>query len=139
MPTVSVRAIPHGDSLDLQRGDTWTITFSRLGSLAGRDSLWFTLKDDKDDADTLAWVQIEETAGLEVINGAAAATPANGSLTVTDAALGNLTVVLEAEESAKLADVGNLYYDIQIYDDPTVTTMVRGRAVMMGDTTRAVD
>ena len=131
-----MRTIPTGDDLDLQRGDTWSITFYRLGSLVGRDKLWFTLKDDKDNTDATALVEIEETAGLEIIDGAAAGTPANGSITVTDAALGDLTVALAAVESAKLADVGNLFYDVQMYDDPTVTTMVRGRAVLMGDVTR---
>ena len=136
MPTVSVRTIPTGDDLDLQRGDTWSITFYRLGNISGRDKLWFTLKDDKDDTDATAWVQIEESAGLEYIAGAAASTSANGSIAVTDAALGNLTVTLAAVESAKLADVGNLYYGVQMLDDPVVTTMVSGRAVMMGDVTR---
>jgi len=136
VPTVSVRTIPTGDDLSLQRGDTWSILFYRLGDISGRDKLWFTLKDDKGDADTAALVEIEESAGLEIINGAAADTPANGSITVTNAALGDVTVALEAVESAKLADVGNLFYDIQMYDDPTVTTMVRGRAVLMGDVTR---
>ena len=136
MPTVSVRTIPTGDDLDLQRGDTWSITFYRLGDISGRDKLWFTLKDDKDDTDATAWVQIEESAGLEYIAGAVAGTSANGSIAVTNAVLGNLTVTLAAVESAKLADVGNLFYDIQMYDDPAVTTLVRGRAVMMGDVTR---
>jgi hypothetical protein len=136
VPTVTVRTIPHGDALALQRGDTWSIVFYRLGNISGRDKLWFTLKDDKDDADATAWVRIEETVGLEYIDGGVADTPANGSITVTDAAAGDLTVALAAVESAKLDDVGNLFYDVQMYDDPTVTTMVRGRAVVMGDVAR---
>jgi len=138
MPYVSIPGIPRGDDLELQRGDTWAITMQRLGDVSGRDKLWFTLKDDKDDADTEALVQIEESAGLVYINGAPAGTPANGSITVTDAVRGNLTVGLAAVESAKLADVGNLYYDVQMLDDPVVTTLVHGRAVMVGDSTLAV-
>ncbi|GAG29604.1 unnamed protein product, partial [marine sediment metagenome] len=58
MPHVSIPSVPRGDDLELQRGDTWIITIQRLGDISGRDKLWFTLKDDKDDADTTALVQI---------------------------------------------------------------------------------
>lgn len=137
MPYVSTRTIPHGDDLDLQRGDTWSIAFQRLGDISLRDKLWFTLKDDRADTDATAWVQIEETAGLEYINGAEADTSANGSITVTDAAKGDLTVALAAVESAKLENIGNLFYDIQALTGTTITTLVRGRAVIMSDSTRA--
>lgn len=138
MPYVSIPSVPRGDDLALQRGDTWAITMQRLGDVSGRDELWFTLKDDKDDADASALVQIDESTGLLYINGVPAGTPANGSIVVTDAAKGNLTINLAAVEAAKLADVGNLYYDVQLLDDPAITTLVRGRAVVMGDSTLAV-
>lgn len=136
MPYVSTRNIPHGDDLDLQRGDTWSVTFQRLSNIAARTKLWFTLKDDRANTDTLAWVQIEEAAGLEYINGAAAGTPANGSITVTDDVIGDLAVALEAAETAKLENVGNLFYDVQMLTAAGVTTLVRGRAVIMADATR---
>lgn len=137
MPHVSTRSIPRGDDLDLQRGDTWSIVFQRLGSLVGRAKLWFTIKDAKNDADTLSWVQIEEAAGLEYINAAVAGTPANGSITVTNAVVGDLTVALEAGESATLENINVLFYDVQMLVGTTITTLVRGRAVIMADSTRA--
>ena len=136
MPSVAITAVPRTDNLKLRRGDTWTIRFQRVGDISGRDKLWFTLKDGVEDTDATAWVRIEETVGLEYIDGAAAATPANGSITVTDAVVGSGTVVLAAEEAAKLEDTGNLFYDLQMFDDPVVTTLVRGRAVIAADTTR---
>lgn len=136
MPHVLIRNIPHGDDLDLQRGDTWSIAFQRLGNITARTKLWFTLKDNRADTDALAWVQIEETAGLEYIDGAAAGTPANGSITVTDDVIGDLAVALEAVETAKLENVGNLFYDVQMLTAAGVTTLVRGRAVIMADATR---
>jgi len=136
MPYVSTHNIPRGDDLDLQRGDTWSITFQRLGDLALRDKLWFTLKDAHGDADSAAWVGIEEAVGLEYINGAAAGIPGNGSITVTDAAKGNLTVALAAVESAKLENINVLFYDAQMLVGIDITTLVRGRAVVMADATR---
>ena len=63
MPYITISTIPTGDTLELQRGDTLTVTATRLGDISGRDSLWFTVKDDTADADILAQIQIEETAG----------------------------------------------------------------------------
>ena len=136
MPYVSIPDIPKGGALDLQRGDTWVITIQRLGSIAARDKLWWSLKDDVDKTDAQALVQIEETARLVYINGAAATTPANGSITIDDAAAGDITVTLAAVESAKLENVGKFYYDVQMLVGAVVTTLVQGRAVVMGDVIR---
>ena len=132
-----LKAAMSGNDIDILRGDTLELRIEKLGNISLRDKLWFTVKNDKDTADTGAWIQIEETAGLLYINGAAALTPANGSITVTDAITGKITVALAAVETAKLADMGNLYWDVQMLDTPTVTTLVRGRAVIVGDSTRA--
>jgi len=137
MPHVTITTIPPGDDLELQRGDTLTITVTKLDDISGRDKLWFTVKDDTGDADVLSQIQIEETAGLLYIAGATAATPANGSITVTDAARGDLTIVLAAVEAAKLEVVGHWYYDIQDLEGTVVTTRIRGRVKMTGDVGRA--
>jgi hypothetical protein len=138
MAYVTTRTVPRGERLDLYRGDTWSITFERLGDISGRDNLWFTLKNDFDDSDASAWAQIDEDNGLLYIDGAAASAAANGSITVTDATAGNLTVALQAEESAKLDDVGALHYDVQEIEGTTVTTLVRGSARVLADATKAV-
>jgi hypothetical protein len=127
-------------SMDLQlyRGDTWTQPIARLGDISGRDKLWITCKDDKDDADSQAIFQIEETAGLVYINGAAASIPANGSITVTDAAVGNITVVLAAVETAKIEATKKFFYDVQMLDGTTVTTLRAGYLMVTSDVTKVV-
>jgi len=135
MPYVSIRTIPKGDDLYLQRGDTWNIEIRRVGDISARTKLWFSLKSDVGDTDAQSLVQIEETAGLEYVNGAAATVAGNGSITVLDATIGNIDVRLEAVESAKLENVGNFYYDAQTLDTD-IETKVHGRAVVMGDVTR---
>ena len=136
MPHVAITAIPTGNTIEVQRGDTLTLTVTRLGDISARTSFWFTIKADTDDVDTAALVQIEETAGLLYINGAAAGTAANGSITVTDAVAGDLTVVLAAVEAAKLPVLGRWYYDFQMLTASGVTTVLRGRAILTGDATR---
>lgn len=128
-----------GDDIQILRGDTMELSFSRMGSIADRDNIWFSVKDDKDNTDNNATIQIDELTGMLRIEGGAPTAAANGSITVTDAAAGNLTVWMDAAESLKLEDIGNFYYDIQVlYDDGTVSTVLRGRAYIIGDVTRRI-
>jgi hypothetical protein len=120
--------------LTLLRGDTAMFAITGLGSLAGRSKLWFTLKDDLGDADTAALAQIEETAGLVYLNGAAGIS-AQGSLTVTDEDAGNVAIMIAAAATAQLANSFNNHYDIQILAG-TVRTLTVGMCQIRGDATR---
>ncbi len=88
-----------------------------LGDLTGRSALYFTVKmmREKDEAsDAQSIIQIEETGGLLFINKAAAGTPANGTLTVTDELAGSITITLAAEESTKIEPNVSYLYDIKM-------------------------
>lgn len=126
--------------LKLYAGDNWSEDFTYLGDLTGRTKLWFTIKTSTEDVDAAALVQIEETAGLEYIDGAAAATPANGSINVTNITAGHITVELEAVESVKLTDAfGKCYMDIKWADVAgDVWTLRRKKVIFTPDVTRAV-
>jgi hypothetical protein len=139
MPDVSLRNVPTGADVEIVCGDTLVLMFLRLGDISGRDKLWFTLKADRsDDADSASLIQIEETAGLEYIDGAAATVPGNGTITVIDAPSGDITVGLAAVEAAKLDDdTGHLSYDVQMLAGTTITTLVMGGAVIVADATKA--
>lgn len=127
--------------LELYRGDTWVQPIARLGDISTATDIWVTAKRDKDNTDAQADILISSTVGLEVINqvAATAAEQANGSITVTDAVIGNITVRLEAVETAKLTDKkSHWYYDVQWTDGTDVETPRRGRLTVTGDVTRAV-
>lgn len=129
---------PLGRTISIRRGDTLNVNFSGLSNLTTRSNVWFTVKGDKDDADSAADIQIDELTGLLYISGAPG-TAANGSVVVTDAASGKLTVTLAAVETAKLTIVGRFFYDVQVlYDTGVVQTETRGHANIIGDVTRAV-
>jgi len=126
-----------GGAITIRRGDTFTLNIERLGDITTRADIWFTVKEDQDDADTASWIQISETVGLEYINGLAATVPANGSITVIDAVAGDVTIVLAAVECAKLQTCGKAYYDIQVlFADGTVSTLVANRVAIVRDSTR---
>ncbi len=131
----SILSILQGNGLTLYRGDTWSQSITGMGSLAGRTKLYFTAKRSKDDADSAAVIQVEETAGLLYLNGAAG-TAGNGSLTVTDAVAGDVTVVLAAVEAAKLARE-SLYCDVQMTDASGTTTKHVTTLTITLDVTRA--
>ena len=134
----SLKSPIQGDQISILRGDTLDFDVVRLGDVSTRTNIWFSVKDDKDDADTAADIQIDEVTGLLYIMGRAG-TAGNGSITVTDAVTGNLTVYLEAVETAKLSDKGRFSWDIQwLSAAGVVQTLVKGKASIVGDVTRAV-
>jgi len=130
---------PLDQTIDIRRGDTLDIDFAGLSDLTTRTNVWFTVKGDKDDADSAADIQIDEITGLLYIAGAPG-TAINGSITVTDAAAGKLTVALAAVETAKLDIVGRFFYDVQVlYASGVVQTETRGHTNIIGDVTRTVE
>ncbi len=131
----AIRAV----DLSLYRGDTWVQPIARLGDISSATEIWFTAKRDKDNTDAQADILISSVVGLEVINQVAATAAGNGSITVTDAAAGNITVRLEAVEVAKLTDKkSHWHYDVQWTDSTDVESPRRGRLTVTGDVTRAV-
>lgn len=132
-----IAAIVSGSAITLHRGETLSISLTGIGALTGRAKLWFTAKSGTPDPDSAALIKIEESAGLQIIDGAVAATAANGSITVTDAAAGDLTIVLTPVESAKLPPVTSGVWDIQMRDGSgNITTKVSGTLVVNADVTR---
>jgi len=129
----------------ITRGDTWedTSTFTSLGDISSRSKLWLTLKASKGDADTAAIVQIEETALLGYLNGAAPVSPVvagDGTLTVTDENAGDVTPKLEAQATYYLPPRAKIAYDLQMLadDEVTVTTLKSGWCEIVGDVTRVI-
>lgn len=133
-----------GNDISVTRGDTMTLSITRLGDLTGFTELWFTIKDDKDKTDPQSIIQVLEsnpgvaTDGLQAIAGAAAGVPGNGSITIGDLVRGDITIRVEAVETAKLLDCGNFYYDIQYATATDVFTIRTGRATVIGDVTRSI-
>lgn len=126
-----------GDNITVKRGDDLVIALTDIGSLAGRTKLWFTVKRWYDDADDDAVLMIVEGVGLTRLNGAAG-TAGQGSVTVTDEATGDLTVVIAAAASAQLLPRETYLWDVQALLAGGVVTRAQGAFTVVGDVTRAV-
>ncbi len=135
--TLTIASAVVGSTITAHRGDTLSAALENIGALTNYSKVWFTVKRDLDDADSAAIVQIVTSTGLLYINGAAA-TAGNGSITISDEATGDLTIALNASETAKLSP-GNYQYDIQILRSAgtPVSTLIYGEFIVAADVTKA--
>lgn len=130
--------------ITIRRGDTLDLDLMYLGDLTGWTKVWFTVKDDTDDTDAQAVIQIVEsnpgvaTDGLLYIMGAAPTALGNGSITMVNVVSGNITVRLEAVETAKLDNCGSFMYDVQFQTATDTVTLASDYASIVGDITRTV-
>jgi len=122
------------------RGDTWSVAITDLGALPEGCDIWVTVKTSPEQVDTAAILKIQKTIGLEVFNGAAAGTPGNASIAITDAVDGDILVTVKPAETLN-APIGVFYYDVQVkLADGTITTPANasGRWFINPDVTREV-
>jgi hypothetical protein len=128
-----------GGVISITRGDSLSVSITGLGDISGRTKLWFTVKTNRANTDAQSIIQIEESAGLLYINGAVATVAGNGSITVTDAVAGNITVALDEAETDDLEPTGRLYYDVQVLTAAgNVTTLSSDLCRVIADVTRVV-
>jgi hypothetical protein len=140
--SVSVSSAISGTTITILRGDTFECSISDLGSLASYVSLDFTVKADKSDADTAALIRIRLNAsgledGLLTLNGAVPSNASDGSIAITDAATGDITITLAASCTDDLP-TGTYAYDVQLIEVGDVSTLTSGKASVTADVTRAV-
>jgi hypothetical protein len=124
-----------------RRGDTWSIPFT-LGAITGWTSLWFTVKNDHEDADTAALVQVKLNAtglldGLLYVNGAAATNDALASITIDDEDTGAIIVAVDEAITAQLTP-GEYAYDAQVLIGGNTSTPDSGTFTVTADVTRSV-
>lgn len=106
-PTISVVVPPavanesqQTEQVTAVRGDTLRRTLT-LGDIAGRQALWFAVKDDPErDSDDEAVLLVTEADGLVRLNGVAAEDASGASLTVTNETTGATNLVLSADVMA---------------------------------------
>jgi hypothetical protein len=125
-----------GSNISIHRGDSISISIADLGDISGRAKLWFCVKRDRRDTDDQAIILIEESARLTRLNGAAYGTPAHGSITVTDAVAGDITIEIDEAATAELIPSANVY-DVQVLDAGAVSTLTDARCDINADITRA--
>jgi len=140
--SVTVVATVNGTTITILRGDTFECSISGLGSLASYVSLDFTVKRNAYQTDDEATIRIRKNAsgltdGLLTLNGATPSSADDGSIAITDAAAGDITITLAASCTDDLA-TGTYAYDVQLIEVGDVSTLTSGKATVIADVTRAV-
>jgi hypothetical protein len=126
-----------GSAITATRGDTLTATFSSLGSITGYTKLWFAAKKYEEDTDAESQIFIEAASGLVYLDGAATSASADGSISVTTASAGDLTVTVCASAMAGL-DIFSGIYDLQYKSSASaITTLTSGKFTVVPDVSRA--
>lgn len=120
-----VAAAVSGEDITVQSYATWDIDLTGIGDISDRTALYFVAKGEREsEADSSAIVSIEETLGLLYIGGAAAAAAADGSITVTDAVAGDITITVSAAETGIVSTQG--WYGVKKVSATAVTLMCEG-------------
>lgn len=126
IPAVNLALPVMGDPIEVYAGDTVEFDISGLGSLASVDDIYFTVKRDINDTDANSIWKVSRDSGLLVLNQAAAAVPANSTITVTDESTGAIHVLLKAVESIKIP-CRSYVFDVRALTDPDeAVTLAQG-------------
>jgi len=117
-----------------------SVTSTSEDDLSSATLVWLAIKRNAAQADADSLIFIEETAGLTVLDGAAYATPLNGSLTVSGSA-GDWTVTLKVAAAAMAAiglRVGSYDAEIKYKLVNDVKVLWSGAAILNDGVVRAI-
>lgn len=132
----------NGTTITILRGDTFSGVLTNIGALMDYVSIDFTVKRGTGELDADAVLRIRKNAsntseGLVWLNGATHATGTDGSITITDAPTGDVTIMLKANITDDL-EPGAYVYDIQLIEAGKVSTLTSGVLNVTADVTRLV-
>lgn len=135
-----------GDPLIIYRDSTVGISLTGLADSTNSTKMWFTVKENLEDADTSSILQIlftnEETHTdtLLYVNKAAPISADNGGFVVTDHTDGTASITLAAAEAANLPIYAAtpLYWDVKMLTATGVTILSTGTMYIYGTPTRTI-
>lgn len=111
-PALSVPSVTDDNRLSIDYATDVTIDVPAVGTqVIGAQEIWFTVKESELDTDANALFKISLDNGLEIINKAAAGTPANGTLVTDGQLIPSVRVTLAAVEMAKLLSFADQRHD----------------------------
>ena len=122
--------------------NTLRVTLPVMGTITSRTSLIFTLKSSVDVADSAALIQISESGGLLIANGATASSSALGSLTVSDESAGTVNLFIDETITALLTATNGIndarVWDCKVQIGSDWTAPIGGKAIVTAGVGRTV-
>jgi hypothetical protein len=137
IPAVSL-GVPTEGEMEIYIADALHVTISDLGTLANVSKLYVSFKERYEDTDAESILQLEESQGLLVVNGATA-TATDGSITIDDAVAGDITLDVAASVMDDI-DVKTCVYDVKVIRTAgvAVQTLHQGKVHFHRAVTKAV-
>jgi len=134
---VSLPTTSRSGVLELLRGDTLDYNETLNVSLSFTTEIWYTIKRSVDDLDSEALLKISMTGGLEVINGEAAATPADASIAIDAERSGVIRIQCIADRMAELPIITRgAFVDVQLKSVGNIWTAYKRKVSILGDVSR---
>ena len=135
-----------GDPLIIYRDSTVAISLTGLADSTNSTKMWFTVKENLEDADTSSILQIlftnaeTHTDTLLYVNKAAPISADNGGFVVADHTDGTASITLAAAEAANLPIYAAtpLYWDVKMLTAAGVTILSTGTMYIYGTPTRTI-
>jgi hypothetical protein len=128
-----------GDPLEVYRDTTISFTLTGLAGMTGYTKIWFTVKEDLEDLDTAAVLQIATTDGLKYLDGSATVTDDDGTLE-PDVNAGTAVIKLQ-QASAALLPVYAAYpipWDLKMLNAGIVSRLAEGTMYIKSTPTRSI-
>ena len=104
-----------GNSISFQHASYTTLNLSFGTDITGYSELYFSIKDGPKKLDSESILQID-TSGLKYLDGSEASTATDGSITVTDATAGDITVTIKDDAALYVPINDRLIWDISWVD-----------------------
>ncbi len=133
-----------GSNLSISRYDTWTQTIAGLGNISSYTKIFFTIKDDEEDSDADSIIQIALSNpgavgdGLQIVNGVAASDKTKGTIVVTNAVTGSITITISEVITGALETQSLMYYDLKILTATSARAISRGNVNVGSDITHSI-
>ena len=115
IPSAAAISSQFPNQIGITTYNTLRVTLPAMGAISTRTALIFTLKKAATDADSAALIQISESGGLLIANGATASNASYGSLTVSDASAGTVNLYIHQSITALLTPTNGIS-DARVWD-----------------------
>lgn len=133
--------------LHIQRGATTYLSANlspeEIDLIDGRTGLWFTVKEQLDDSDEDAILQIQEGVGLVRLNGVQPSNSSWASITINEIVIPpnppTIEMIIHAAATQHLTSWNSyLYHDLQLREEGVIVGFGFGRTYIVRDRTRVV-
>ena len=127
-----------GSEINIYNDTSISFSLTGLGSLSGYTEIYFTCKSNINVPDENSIFQISQTGGLLYLYQTSIPESTDGSLTVDDEGVGNITIKLAPTSAAMLPNISGLSYDVKLITATDANVLTSEKLNILQTITQAV-